>query len=151
MSWPIRFLAAFIVVLCISTADSISASDFGTVGLIKTPSARMAADGHLWATFSREEILDVYNISFRVLLGWKRPSDAVFNPAKFTVIADEERDRSYEVKVKVKDEGDMVATSYYWSKRYSWNWALGGRRNMLWPPRGGFTGFDAWNRMGPPC
>ena len=41
------------------------ASDFGGLGLIKIPTARMAGDGELRATISREDVADIYNIAIR--------------------------------------------------------------------------------------
>ena len=41
------------------------ASDFGTTGLITLPSARMQADGNLTATIARNEVADIYNVTFQ--------------------------------------------------------------------------------------
>ena len=41
-------------------------SDFGNLGLIKVPTARMPADGELRATLSRDQVVDIYNISYQV-------------------------------------------------------------------------------------
>ena len=46
-------------------SPKLLASDFGTVGLIKVPTARMADDGMLRATISREDVADIYNISYQ--------------------------------------------------------------------------------------
>ena len=72
------------------------ASDFGSVGLIKTPSARMSEDALLGATLSREEIADIYNISFQGT-PWLEATFrySIFNPRNNPRSLDEERDRSY--------------------------------------------------------
>ncbi len=106
MSCSIRFSVFLICYLSCLIPNALNASDFGGRGLIKLPSARMAEDGHLWATFSREEVADIYNVSFQGtpwLEGTVRYS--VFNPRNIRGSLDIRRDRSYEAKVKLFDEG----------------------------------------------
>ncbi|MAW33370.1 MAG: hypothetical protein CMK56_03050, partial [Proteobacteria bacterium] len=78
------------------------ASDFGSVGLIKTPTARMADDGLLRATISREDVADIYNISYQAT-PWLEATFrySIFNPRNFYYAKDENRDRSYEAKARI--------------------------------------------------
>jgi hypothetical protein len=59
----------------------VYASDFGSVGLIKVPTARMAADGELRATISREDVADIYNITYQAT-PWLEATFrySIFNP-----------------------------------------------------------------------
>ena len=81
------------------------ASDFGSVGLIKTPTARMADDGELRATISREDIADIYNISYQAT-PWLEATFrySIFNPRNYSYSSDGLRDRSYEAKARVLRE-----------------------------------------------
>ena len=83
MSSAIRLLIAFTGCFCVSLPNPLRASDFGSVGLIKLPTARMAEDGQLTATLSREEIADIYNISYQGT-PWLEATVrySVFNPRK---------------------------------------------------------------------
>lgn len=42
-------------------------NDFGTVGLIDIPSARMQPDASFWAMFSMQDVMDTYSLSFQAL------------------------------------------------------------------------------------
>ena len=85
------------------------ASDFGSVGLIKTPTARMADDGELRATISREDVADIYNISYQAT-HWLEATFrySIFNPRNFSFSKDEKRDRSYEAKARILREQDWL-------------------------------------------
>ena len=65
-------------------SPKILASDFGTVGLIKVPTARMAEDGTFRATISREDVADIYNISYQAT-PWLEATFrySIFNPRNF--------------------------------------------------------------------
>ena len=78
------------------------ASDFGSMGLIKIPTARMAADGELRATISREEVADIYNISYQAT-PWLEATFrySIFNPRNYSYSSDDLRDRSYEAKARL--------------------------------------------------
>ena len=78
------------------------ASDFGSVGLIKIPTARMAADGELRATISREDVADIYNISYQAT-PWLEATFrySIFNPRNYSYSSDDLRDRSYEAKARL--------------------------------------------------
>lgn len=81
------------------------ASDFGTIGLIKMPTARMATDGELRATISRGDVADIYNISYQAT-PWLEATFrySIFNARNFFYSSDVLRDRSYEAKALVLQE-----------------------------------------------
>jgi hypothetical protein len=91
-----------------------SASDFGVTGLVSMPSARVMPDGFLAATFARNEVADIYNLSFQ-LTPWIETAFrySIFNPRKKQVpdsILENRReavflrDRSYEIKFLLQKE-----------------------------------------------
>lgn len=88
---------------------SADASDFGTTGLIKMPSARMALDGTLRATLAHEEVASLYNITFqahpKVQATFRY---VIFNPDDVPGSLDGLRDRSYEVKLELLKERSLL-------------------------------------------
>ena len=96
--------------LLLLASSSVWSSDFGNLGLIKTPSARFSPDATLSATLSFDEVADIYNISYQAtpwLEGTFRYS--VFDPRKERSEArDDNRDRSYEVKLRLLQERARV-------------------------------------------
>ena len=75
------------------------------MGLIKIPTARMADDGELRATISREDVADIYNITYQAT-PWLEATFrySIFNPRNFSYSSDLARDRSYEAKARVLRE-----------------------------------------------
>jgi hypothetical protein len=84
-------------------------SDFGNLGLIKTPSARFSPDATLSATLSFDEVADIYNISYQAT-PWAEATFryAIFNPREAVGSRDELRDRSYEVKFRLLRERSLL-------------------------------------------
>lgn len=92
----------------------VYASDFGVTGFVTMPSARVMSDGTLAATFARNEIADIYNLSFQ-LTPWietafrysifnprkKKVSDSILETRREAVFL---RDRSYEIKFLLHQE-----------------------------------------------
>ncbi|MDA9282293.1 YjbH domain-containing protein [Pseudomonadales bacterium] len=103
-----QLLAVIITVL--ATCPVISkAGDFGTTGLITLPSARMQADGSLTATIARNEVADIYNVTFQATPFIETSFRySIFNPRDRVVSIDENRDRSYEVKLRLLQESARV-------------------------------------------
>jgi hypothetical protein len=98
---------AFFVV--VSSAQSNDASDFGTSGLIRMPSARMAEDSTLRATIAVEEVANLYNITFQALPKVQATFRyAIFNPNNLQGSSDNLRDRSYEIKAEVLAERYLI-------------------------------------------
>ena len=81
-------------------------SDFGTTGLITIPTARMMEDGHLSTTLSRNEVVDMYNLTFQVMPRIEATFRySIFDPRRDRNSArDKNRDRSYALKVRVFNE-----------------------------------------------
>ena len=80
-------------------------SDFGTSGLIKMPSARMAADGTLRATISKDELANNFNITFQALPRVQATFRyTIFDPDGLGSGSDPLRDRSYGVKAQLLPE-----------------------------------------------
>ena len=103
-SWLAIVLAAGIVSEAVG-----GASDFGTTGLIKLPTARMDSDGTLRATIALDEVANIYNISFQALprvQGTVRYT--IFNPNSISGSRDPLRDRSYEIKALVLKETRLL-------------------------------------------
>ena len=73
----------------LSLSQASLASDFGGLGLIKIPTARMAGDGELRATISREDVADIYNITYQAT-PWLEATFrySIFNPRNFSYSSD---------------------------------------------------------------
>ena len=62
------FPSTFTVILFVSLivfAQGSRAGDLGSTGLVTLPTARMQADGSLTATLARNEVVDIYNVTFQ--------------------------------------------------------------------------------------
>ena len=105
-----KLLIAFCLgVPAICLADikgAISSSDLGTVGLIDMPTSRMRADGIFSSTYSRQDSIDIYNLSYQAL-PWLEATFrySIFDPRRsFNASRFNLRDRSYEVKIRLLEE-----------------------------------------------
>ena len=90
----------------------LSASDFGTTGLIDTPSARMLEDGDFKATLSKQKIANLVNLTYQAT-PWLETTFrySVFNPdnpIRNSLDIDGLNDRSYGVKLKLLKEGKFL-------------------------------------------
>ena len=96
------------LVLLAFTVSAASASDFGTTGLITTPSARQMPDGHLAVTVSSNSVVNIFNITYQAT-PWLETTFrySVFNPYGRQESSDDLRDRSYEAKVRLVGETDF--------------------------------------------
>ncbi|MED5421146.1 MAG: YjbH domain-containing protein, partial [Pseudomonadota bacterium] len=132
-------------------------SDFGTSGLIKMPSARMAADGTLRATISRDELADNFNITFQALPRVQATFRySIFDPDGLGSGSNPPRDRSYGVKAQLLPEThwlpavavgmrDIVGTGV-WQGEYlvaskAWN-GLDATLGLGWGRLGSRSGFS---------
>ena len=103
---PRKVLLGFASLLLILALPNALPSDFGNLGLIKTPSARFSPDATLAATLSFDEVADIYNITYQAtpwLAGTFRYT--IFNPRDLPGSGDDLKDRSYEVKLRLLREG----------------------------------------------
>lgn len=82
-----------------------SASDFGTTGLISTPTATQSEDGYLAFTLSSNPVVNNFNITYQAT-PWLEATFrySVFNPYNRQTSSDPRRDRSYGAKVRVAKE-----------------------------------------------
>tara|TARA_B100000925_G_C21996294_1_gene469081 strand:+ start:133 stop:2220 length:2088 start_codon:yes stop_codon:yes gene_type:complete len=86
----------------------LSASDFGTTGLIDIPSARMLDDGALSLTYSNQKIANISNITYQ-LTPWLQTTFryTIFNPDnkdRNSSDIDGLNDRSYAAKIIILNE-----------------------------------------------
>ena len=94
----------FFLILFIQPIN-LSASDFGTTGLIDIPSARMLNDGILRLTYSNQKIANITNITYQAT-PWLQTTFryTIFNPdnpVRNTQTIDGLNDRSYAAKIKI--------------------------------------------------
>ncbi len=84
-------------------------NDFGVGGVLDVPTARMLEDGTLSITYSRKDIVDLYNITFQAT-PWLETSFryAIGNPRSLDRSTDDLRDRSFEVKARLLREGRFM-------------------------------------------
>ena len=96
---------AILVMLVAISAHKSSAGDFGTTGLVTIPTARMQADGSFTATIARNEVVDIYNVTFQATPFIETTFRySIFNPRSLDYSLDKNRDRSYEVKLRLVQE-----------------------------------------------
>lgn len=121
----------FFLILFIQPIN-LSASDFGTTGLIDIPSARMLNDGILRLTYSNQKIANITNITYQAT-PWLQTTFryTIFNPdnpVRNTQTIDGLNDRSYAAKIKILNESkyqpqlaigakDILGTGV-WSSEY---------------------------------
>lgn len=81
------------------------ASDFGVVGLIDTPSARMRDEGELTLSWASQTIVDIYAITYQPT-NWLETSFrySIFNPYDEPGSTDDLKDRSFEAKLRLLRE-----------------------------------------------
>ena len=89
----------------VAVVPYVHSSDFGNLGIIKVPSARFSPDATLITTLSFDEVADIYNISYQAT-PWAEATFrySVFNPRELANSFDKNRDRSYEVKLRLLRE-----------------------------------------------
>ena len=99
-----RWLIAASIVLSFNFGI-VRASDFGTSGLITTPTARQMQDGYLAATVSTNPVVNIFNITYQAT-PWLETTFrySVFNPYGRPKSSDGLRDRSYEAKARLVKE-----------------------------------------------
>jgi len=90
-------------------AHSSRAGDFGTTGLVTLPTARMQADGSLSATIARNDVVEIYNVTFQATPFIETTFRySIFNPRDRAQSLDNIRDRSYEVKLRLMQESSTL-------------------------------------------
>ena len=99
------FLKWLALLLTIIFSQSAYPSDFGGIGLIDIPTARMAPDGEITASISHQYLAAKYALTYQVMPRVESTFRyTVFNPRKIRGSVDELKDRSYEVKALISKE-----------------------------------------------
>lgn len=93
----------FLAGLFLAIPSTVLGSDFGTVGLIDTPSARMRADGMFTSSVSDQKSSNVYSLTYQAM-PWL---EATF---RYSIYREyfEYYDRSYEFKIRLREESDYI-------------------------------------------
>lgn len=90
--------------------DFPGASDWGTTGLIDMPSARMQPDATLSMTYARQDVMDIYSLTYQAT-PWLESAFryAIMDPrVSFDKARDNNRDRSYEIKIRLLKETQFL-------------------------------------------
>ena len=97
---------------------SAYASNFGAEGIINVPSARMSDDGSLTATISSSKAVNLFNVTYQAT-PWAETTFryAVFNPYKKESSSDNERDRSYGLKLRIVKEKEWRPQNFFANRR----------------------------------
>jgi len=90
----------FLLFIFALTALPLSASDFGTTGLIDIPTARMSADGTLTTTAAIQSRTNSYAITYQAT-PWL---ETTFRYTGFTIAYPYSYDRNYEAKIRLWEE-----------------------------------------------
>lgn len=133
---------AVALLLCCGFASRAPAqvNDFGVGGILDIPSARMSEEGTITTSYSRKDVADIYAIGYQVLPRVEASFRyTIFNARGYSPLpgvecvanasyCDGNRDRSFELKVKLLDESrylpqvsagvrDLLGTGV-WSAEY---------------------------------
>lgn len=112
-TWPMKagvlsVLAALMLAVCMPTAAQTARNlnDFGVGGILDIPSARMSEDGTLALTYSRKDLVDLFNLTYQAT-PWLETTFryAMGNPRASSGEPRGIRDRSFEVKLRLLQEG----------------------------------------------
>ena len=104
------FYFSFLFLLGLSSV-SCKASDFGTTGLITLPTARMMSDGFLTATIARNQVVDIYNITYQVTPSVETTFRYATNNPRRSVTESRDptrADRSYSFKALLNQESNYL-------------------------------------------
>ena len=124
------FFFHFFLVTClisVFTSEEVSASIFGDVGLIETPSAEMMADGAFVVTTTRSELIDIHSVSVGIT-PWLEGSFRYSTDSRKVGYELGVRDRSYSAKIRFLEESDFLPSlaigvkdligTGYWQSEY---------------------------------
>lgn len=98
------------MIVLLSPVYSMAAvNDFGVGGVLDIPGARMAPEGTLSITYSRKDIVDLFNLTYQPT-PWLETSFryAIGNPRGLDRSSDNLRDRSFEVRARLIKEGRIM-------------------------------------------
>jgi hypothetical protein len=105
--YPRVVRGCFLVVIFLLGSGSAAtrASDFGVVGLIDMPTARMREEGEINLNYATQSVADIFAISYQPT-PWLETSFryTIFNPYRESGSSDELKDRSFEAKLRLLRE-----------------------------------------------
>jgi len=119
----IRALAALVVFFSFAPATLAQVNDFGVGGILDIPSARMPEEGTLTTTYSRKDVADIYAVGYQILPRVEATFRySINNARKLSPVpgtkcdfgtgplygCDDNRDRSFEVKLKLLEESELL-------------------------------------------
>lgn len=125
---PLRAVVVLLALWALAPAAQAQSNDFGVGGILDIPSARMPDEGTLTTTYSRKDMVDIYSVGYQVLPRIEASFRySIFDPRQKVPVR-ERNDRSFEVKVRLLDEGpylpqvsvgarDLLGTGL-WSSEY---------------------------------
>lgn len=104
----LRGFCAAMLLLSSAPAVCAAANDFGVQGLIDMPSARMAPDGLLTATYARQDMVDIVSLGYQIT-PWLEGSFrySIFDPRNDPADIQRGLDRSFELKARLWEEGAL--------------------------------------------
>ena len=99
-----RWLVLVSIVL-VNNAYAAATSDFGTIGLIDTPTARMRADSEFTVAYSHQQVADTYSFNYQAF-PWLEASFRyiIQDPSESFGQTAGNRDRSYGLKLRLLEE-----------------------------------------------
>ena len=92
-------MICMLLVLCVLTTQT-NATDYGTTGLIETPTARMQKDATLSATIMGDKYIESYMVTYQVI-PWL---EATYRYTGFKSLPNQNWDRNFEIKANVLEE-----------------------------------------------
>jgi len=123
MSRCVRAFAALVISLSLAPSTLAQVNDFGVGGILDIPSARMPEEGTLTTTYSRKDVADIYAIGYQILPRVEATFRySINNARKKSPVpgtecefgtgtlygCDDNRDRSFEVKLKLLEETELL-------------------------------------------
>jgi hypothetical protein len=119
----VKTLVALLLAWGLAHAAEAQVNDFGVGGILDIPSARMPEEGTLTTTYSRKDVADIYSVGYQVLPRVEATFRySINNARKLSPVpgtrcdfgtgtlygCDDNRDRSFEVKLKLLTETEVL-------------------------------------------
>ena len=104
---PLRLKIFKICLIAFISISNSYSSDFGTSGIISTPSARMINDGSWKYTFSGDDVAFINNFTYQAL-PWLQTTFrySIFDPND--IGRDDLKDRSFGIKTQIFEENRYI-------------------------------------------
>ena len=146
----LRWLCGLMLAAVMAPAVAVAqVNDFGVGGILDIPSARMNPEDELTVTYSRKDVADIYAIGYQVLPRLEASFRySVNNARKLSPVpgtkcefgtgglydCDDNRDRSFEAKLKLLEESEYLPDVSVGSGIC---WVRGSGVRSIWSPRSG--------------